>query len=103
MILGGGSLRFIFVLFCFMCMSESLHVCVCYLYEPGANRGHNRDLDPLELELKIAVIHPILVLGTESQSFSRVASTITLNHLSSSTDIFFMLPDSALETNTSEN
>lgn len=40
-------------LFCFMCMSIHLHVCICIA------EGSEKALDTLELELQIIVIHSV--------------------------------------------
>ena len=53
-----------------VCVSLCVHVCA------GTHRSQKRVSDPLELELKEAVSHQILVLGTKLWASTRTASAL---------------------------
>lgn len=65
----------VYIKFNFMCILTCLHVCVCSMYEPGAQGGQKSVSDLQELEKQIAV-SSYMVLGTECGSYAR---TSTLN------------------------
>lgn len=54
---------------------------ICTMYVSDAHRGHKRMLDPMKLELRIVVSHPVGTIVKPSSS-ARTAA-LTLSHLSS--------------------
>lgn len=73
----------IFIITLYICVHACQYV---YHVHLGAHEGQKRAWESLELELQEVVNHPVWILGIESQSSARVASTQFLSYLFSPFD-----------------